>query len=437
MATAIPTLRLKQGAEKRVKQGHPWVFSNELQEVPKGLEAGSPVHLSDAGGKPLAVGYANPKSLIVFRRLQIVLGEFPNISQWYSEAAFEARLLAAWKRRSPYHGGSFRWVFSEGDQLPGIVIDRFLTSDGSFQVVVVQILTAGMEKAFGLWRPALESVLKSQTAELGSLLLIQRDSFFRTHEGLENREPESIPLGKISAPNLKHISIKVEVAKRSLNFDVDLLDGQKTGFFLDQRENIAKMFELLSSATYSKNQNELRILDLCTYVGQWGAFASAALSTRSIRGQVHGVDVSAQALSFAKSNVERVGAKFTPIEADVMGDLTRLEGSFDVVICDPPAFVKSAKVLPQAKQAYVKLNEAAMRKLLPGGWFVSCSCSYHLKDADFEEVLVKAQGRAQKNIQWIYRGGQAQDHPILLEFPEGRYLKAWIGREMSDENFRS
>jgi 23S rRNA (cytosine1962-C5)-methyltransferase len=205
--------------------------------------------------------------------------------------------------------------------------------------------------------------------------------------------------------------------------DVNLEEGQKTGFYLDQSANTQLLVQLLKRS----RQEALRVLDLCSYVGQWSVQIAAAFEAGKV--DVTLVDASAAALELAVKNVERYGAKAKGIKADVIGGLGAFEpNSFDVVIADPPALIKGRKALGPGKHAYLQLNTDALKLVKPGGWIASCSCSNLLEEGEFVQTLGKAARRAGKNVQWIARGGHASDHPVLAEFPEGHYLKCWIGR---------
>jgi 23S rRNA (cytosine1962-C5)-methyltransferase len=203
-----------------------------------------------------------------------------------------------------------------------------------------------------------------------------------------------------------------------------LVDGQKTGFFLDQAYNVQLAAKLLSSL----GKKRLRILDLCCYVGQWSTQLSNVFKAHGATVEVLAVDGSAKALEFAQQNVSRQGAKFEALKGDVLKDLATLEpASFDLIISDPPALIQGRKEIPQGTHAYLQLNTQAMRLLGVGGGLVACSCSALLEEESFLATLSKAASRNQRRIQWVGRGTQAPDHPMLSEFPEGRYLKCFVG----------
>ncbi len=411
--------RLKKGADRRFRSGHPWVYSNELYESPKGLEPGAPVELVDAGGAFLARGYGNPSSLIAFR----ALSRDPLEQEPMSGAAIHQKLLKARSLREKLglSACSHRLCFAEADGLPGLIIDRYKLAPRSpaSQVFVVQAHTAGADRML----PAVLEALQQLSTEKCAII-VSNDVAIRKLEGLQPEEPR-VAL-EVPGQDLAHARIVVPsvAGTDSVEFEVDLVGGQKTGFFLDQLSNI----QLAASRLSRIARGKIRILDLCCYVGQWSAQLARFYKGQGLEVEVLAVDASSSALSFAKRNIEAQGARCEMLRGDVLKDLTRLEGeSFDLVVCDPPALIKGRKDIPQGTHAYLQLNTQAFRLVKEGGAVVSCSCSALLDEDSFERTLSKAAQRNQVKAQWVGRGGQAPDHPVLLEFPEGRYLKAWIG----------
>lgn len=430
MAQTTKIWRLKRGADRRVRAGHPWVYSNELQASPKGIEPGEKIVLLDAGGKFLAHGYGNPASLIAFRVVSRVEAE----ADWDSVASLTKRLSTAWNLRAALGANSakakasFRWMFGEGDDFPGLVIDVYRTGTGAAAeaktVVVVQAHTAGVDRIIPNLLQAIEAIAKPEG------VVLRNDVTHRRQEGLPIEEPKV--LGTVSAEG-EWIRVRSADARAAEDatvlFSVDLVRGQKTGFFLDQSENIGQFLDLLNRAALA-GKKTIKVLDLCCYVGQWSTQIAAAASARGLKVEALLVDASARALSFAKANVERAGGRAEVLEADVLQDLPKLvDLEFDVVVCDPPALIKGRKDIPTGKPAYLKLNTEAFRLLAKGGWMVTCSCSQLLEEAEFAHQVSKAALRNAKEMRWLARGTQAIDHPLKLEFPEGKYLKMWIGKE--------
>ncbi len=417
--------RLKKGMDRRFRAGHPWVYSNELQESPKGIVPGEAVELQDAGGVFLARGYGNPNSLISFRELSRDEAE----AEPLSAEGLERRLVEALALRKRVAGTqeSFRWVFGEADRMPGLILDRYLLQ-GEDQVIVLQAHTAGMDRAQGKLLDAIESIVRREA--LGphwdkTSIVIRNDVGVRELEGIGKGETRLYR----QAPGS---SLRDAVIRVGGNlFETDLLEGQKTGFFLDQVENARRFAGMWSPDPSS--QSAIRVLDLCCYVGQWSVNWVRALAAHSRPIEVTLFDASAGALEIAKRNVERAAkaaqakVTVTTVKGDMLTDLAaHTDHSFDVVIADPPALIKGRKAIPAGTHAYLQLNTQAIRLARAGGAVVSCSCSSLLEDGVFEQALSKAISRNRRELRWIARGGQASDHPVRMGFPEGQYLKAWM-----------
>ncbi|MBC7387226.1 MAG: class I SAM-dependent rRNA methyltransferase [Cryobacterium sp.] len=431
MAQTTKIWRLKRGSDRRVRAGHPWVYSNELQGSPKGISPGEKILLFDAAGKFLAHGYGNPSSLIAFRAVSRVEED----ANWDSVSQLTKRLQAAWDFRANIGVGasSFRWVYGEGDDFPGLILDVYRTvsepaagekaaKDGL--VVVLQAHTAGVDRLIPHLLQAVEAVAHPDA------VVLRNDVSHRKLEGVLMEEPKV--LGKIN-PDGEWIRVRSAdtASEKPVLFKVDLVGGQKTGFFLDQAENIRQFLDLTLRSILTKPKgSKIKVLDLCCYVGQWSTQISAALKARGFVAEVLLVDSSARALAFAKANVEKAGGKAEVVEADVLADLAKLKDvDFDIVLCDPPALIPSRKDISVGAAAYLKLNTDAFRLLADGGWIVSCSCSQLLEEESFARQVSRASIRNEKNMRWLARGTQALDHPLRLEFPEGKYLKMWIGRD--------
>lgn len=421
----VTTWYLQGKAGRRFRLGHPWVFANELTASPKGLIPGSPVELRDERGDFLARGYGNPHSLIAFRALSRRESE---LNPWQrSSLAEKCAKAARWRHSIGLGDYSHRMIFGEGDALPGLVVDRFLSTDRQHQILVSQILTAGMESLIGdpaeffsSWTEGATGIPWAQTT-----LIARRDVGARKLEGLKIEDPVVIQSSSSYPPDAFPAAVQAGDGSGALAFKLDLVGGQKTGFFFDQAGNVSQLLRGL------KNWNRLgdepiKVLDMFCYVGQWGSQISGFFKRLNASPEVHLVDASAPALKLAAQNVTDAGGRALTHELDIMEGLPGIPDC-DIVICDPPAFIKSKKDHAVGIKGYVKANVMALKKLKPGGWFVSCSCSHHLSDADFSEVLRLAENRADVSIRWVARGIQAADHPIRMAFPEGQYLKCWIG----------
>lgn len=420
---------LKKGSERKFHFGHPWVFSSELAQSPKGIEPGQLIELRDVTGAFLALGYGHPNSLISFRTLSRDKNEIV-------DARFFASRFAKAHRTREIAGvakESHRFVFAEGDFLPGLVIDRFLLESGS-QVFVIQTSTAGMDRLVAEILEGLELFVKENETGVAwdkTALVVANDSKSRAMEGLEAKAKEVVRT--IEGFDASRARIVLQAPLEGMEptiFDVDFLGGQKTGFFLDQRLNVhlaAK--EVAGLARIAKADGRpLRILDLFCYVGQWGTQLAHVARAEGAEVEVTLVDASAKALELAAVNVERVGAISVAEKRDVVDDLPRFaKAAYDVVICDPPAFVKKKKDLAAGSQAYYKVNREALKKTRQGGLFVSCSCSGLFDETEFRSMLSRVMASFEGRVRWVARGSHSVDHPQRPEFPQGTYLKSWLG----------
>lgn len=424
--------RLRQGADKRIRSGHPWVFSNELSASPKGHTPGGPVELHDAKGQFLARGYGNPHSLIAFRALSFD----PQESEPTSYEVLHKKILSAWElRKSLGFLGSFRLCFGESDYLPGLVLDYYVIQAGQkkYQVFAAQIVTAGLQVALhdipkffeGLTTMAQQQGL-SDFSWADTAVVIRNDVGVRKLEGIEVEKPRTIK--SIEGVDLSQADIILNSVdgNGTVLMRCDLAEGQKTGFFLDQTQNIFLAVNLFLKWAAHQKVKKIRVLDLCCYVGHWSTQIAHCLSKLGIEVSVDQVDVSESALTYARGNAERAGAVVKTLEMDVttgLGDLA--PQSYDIVIADPPAFIKSKKDLPTGKHAYMKMNAQAFRLAKKGGFVVSCSCSGLLPEEDFRDAIRKGSLRNSHEVRGVLRGGHAADHPTLMQFPEGFYLKMY------------
>jgi 23S rRNA (cytosine1962-C5)-methyltransferase len=292
---------LKKGADRRLRQGHPWIFASELAHSAKEISAGEVVELQDSNGHFLAYGYGHPSSQIAFRRLSSRSKDKDVLSkEFFIQRLRQAR---AHRQMTGWSQFSHRWVYAEADGLPGLMLDAFLTVSEGW-VVVVQASTAGAEHAL----PALYQALETFAPEFGLLTVIEAPSSkSRALEGLAIKERRKI-FG--AAEQLERCTI---LLVNGLKLQCDLLKGQKTGFFLDQQWNTRILREALQNQ-FAKSERPVRVLDICCYVGQWGAQSAFALKDA----EVTLVDVSAAALELAKANVEALGARAETVCGDAL-----------------------------------------------------------------------------------------------------------------------
>jgi len=384
-------ISLKKNEDRRIKAGHPWVFSNEIAQVEGERHPGAAAELFDAGGGLIGRGYYNPHSLIALRLLSRQQADIE------SSGFFEQRLLAALgHRRSLYPTlATFRAVYGESDFLPGLVVDKY----GDY--LSVQILSAGMEHRR---EPLLEALTKVFSPKG---IIARNDVAVRSLEGLEQKV--EVLQGEI--PNL------VEVEENGLRFLIDLREGQKTGGFLDQKENHL----LLRNICQGRD-----VLDCFCYAGSWAAHAGRFGAATAL-----GIDISARAVAQASRNAELndLSGRVSFEECDAFDRLRTLkhEGRrFGVVVMDPPAFVKSRKNIAEATKGYLTVNRRALELLEPGGYLITCSCSFHMGREAFREVLANAAKVARREVRLVSSHSQSPDHPVLLSFPEAEYLKCFV-----------
>ncbi|MCS7177456.1 MAG: class I SAM-dependent rRNA methyltransferase [Candidatus Kapabacteria bacterium] len=382
-------VRLRAGHEQRVRSGHLWVFSNELQELPR-LSPGSIVRVLSAKGESFGVGLYNPHSLIAVRLLRTELEDLS--VDFFAERITQA--LALRQRLCPGEE-AYRLVHGEADLLPGLVVDRY----GDY--LAVQTLSVGMD----LRLPTIVEALRHVLPEIQGIVE-KNHSRLRTYEQLPFRQgvlygtiPERLPL--------QEFGVRMELR---------LLESQKTGAYLDQRYHRA----LTGRLAYG-----LRVLDCFTYHGGFALHAGLHGAR-----EVLGVDSSATAVECARRNAELNSlTQVLFCEADVFDFLRQqvADGAqWDMVILDPPAFAKSRRHVPAAKQGYAELQRLALLLLPSGGYLVTSSCSHHVFEAVFLEVVFTEAARLGRQLRLLYRGTQPPDHPILLSMPETQYLKFFI-----------
>ena len=383
-------LVLRKNQDRRVRGGHPWVFSNEVQAIQGEASDGDLVEVTDFRGAFLGRAYLNRRSLICARLLTRGRDEI-------DVEFFVKRLQRAVQLREAVYPGeqALRLVYGESDQLPGLVIDRY----GDW--LAVQITTLGIEARAELVRAAIERVL----APRGVMRL--GDSPLRALEGLALSR--AVWWGEVPE--------RIELDHGGFRLEVDLHHGQKTGLFLDQRENRGR------AEARARGQ---RVLDLFCYQGEWALHAARGGAAEAVA-----VDSSRAALEAAARNAERNGlADRVRLREgdcfDVARELERAGEHFGLVVLDPPALVKSRARLAAGARAYRELNRVAMALLSEGGTLITCSCSHHLEDALFRQVLIEAARAARRPFRVLDWAAEPPDHPQLLAVPETHYLKCAV-----------
>ncbi len=386
MDAPLPEIRLRRGEARRLKLGHPWVFSNEVESGLKGVAPGAVVQVVDHRSAPVGVGTANPHSLICVRL-------FTHGRRPLDRHLLERRLRQARAVRDRLHlGDTYRWVHGEGDRLPGLVVDRY--GDG----LVVQPLTAGTDR---LW-PELLPLLVEIAAP--AWVVLRGDSPARGLEGIE-------PRVEVAHGHLPEAPV---VDEGGLAYRFDPIGGQKTGLFLDQRDNRARWRGLCAGE---------RCLDLFCHTGGFTLAAAAGGAS-----EVVGVDRSEPALTLAAESAEANGiadrCRFA--RADAFTFLEQSVERWPRINLDPPAFIKSRKRVREGVAGYEKLHLLALRRLAPGGLLMTSSCSHHLDLSSFLQVVARAASRAGRPVRLLAVTGAAMDHPVLPVLPESAYLKCLL-----------
>ncbi len=392
LSIQYPTASLKPHREESLQGGHLWIFSGALQQPPHWIEPGGLVDVKSSTGQFVARGYYNPRTDIAIRLLT------RNIEQAIDEDFLRKRIRSAVDLRKvfdPNKTNTYRLINSEGDGLPGLIVDRFA------EILVAQMHTAGIERL----RSRLIDALMEETDTRG--ILLRNDSQSRRREGLELEEPQVVTGG---------VPMQVTVRENNVLFLVDPWQGQKTGFFLDQRDKR----EALRKYTQAK-----RVLNCFSYSGSFSVYA--ALTSEKTR--VTSVDISAPAIESARQNFILNGLDPNHhqfLVADVFDYLEQAQGAgeqFDVVVLDPPAFAKTQSARAQALKAYRRLNTLGMQVLRPGGILLTCSCSGVIGMNDLLGALSQSAQRLQRTVQLLETFSYGVDHPLNLAMPETAYLK--------------
>lgn len=383
--------------QDRVRNGHPWVFGNQVVREEGSYAPGDVVQVLDARKRPLGQGYINPASMIRVRMLT------PHADVRVDRAFLRARIERAWSfRRRMGYGGSCRVVFGEADGLPGLVVDRFVDvrREDHSGVLAIQFLTLGMER----WRDVVLQALEEVLAPEG--IYLRNDVAVREKEGLVQ---ERGPVGRPFPTDLV-------IAENELLMHVDVAAGQKTGHFLDQAMNHAAMRSISAGA---------RVLDCFTHTGGFALHAAHYGAS-----EVVGLDISAEAVSLATRNAALNGlASVRFQEANVFDHLTsasRRGERWDIIVLDPPAFAKNKSALANAYRGYKEINLRAMKCIPDGGFLVTCSCSQHMTPELFRAMVAEAARDSGRRLRELYHGAQPPDHPILWGVPETHYLKALV-----------
>lgn len=396
-----PAAVISRRAADRVRAGHVWVYQSDVEQVigePSGL-----LPVVDQRGIPLGTALYSPTSQIALR---FVLNGLLGQEQWLD--LLRERLESAIRMRRPMldeETNACRLVFSEADALPGIIIDKY------GDLVILQLLSKALDNDDV--RMMAVRVLREELSP-GSIIE-------RTDPRICELEQLSLPsTAPLYAADAENPLLRTNFRLNGWSFDYDANAGQKTGAFLDQRENYA------AAARYAHGE----ALDVCTYQGGFALHLARSCP------RVTGIDISRTALEVAErnlaANAERLrGSNVDWIEAnafDLLRDWSDSGTAYDAIVLDPPAFAKSKRAVEGALRGYKELNLRALKMLRPGGVLITCSCSHHISSADFQQVVAAAAGDAGRRARLVERRGAAADHPVILTIPETEYLKCLICR---------
>lgn len=389
---------LKKREDQRIRLGHPWIFDNEIGRYQGECPTGSPVQVYSADGLYLGTGIMNRNSRICVR---IALRDSERLMD---RAFFSERITNALSLRERLYApeDSCRLVFAESDLIPGLIIDRFVSIEGKI-FLSIQFLTLGID----IFRDEIISILHELISPDG--IFERSDVHVRALEGLPERK------GWIGSTHDPRIVIR----ENGVLLRVDVENGQKTGYFLDQKANRALVASL---------SRGMRVLDTFTHTGAFGlnAWKGGAISVESI-------DISREAIETVQEAIKLNGASpcVTAREADVFNVLKEYDSQerrFDIIVLDPPAFTKNARMVDKAYGGYKEINLRAMKILEPGGFLITCSCSHFFTPEHFYHMLQNAAQDAKRTVQIIERTGAGPDHPMLSGYPESDYLTCAVLR---------
>lgn len=393
-----PFVTIDARGAKRAQEGHPWVFDNEITAQGGALEDGALCDVRSPKGRYLGTGTYNSHSKIRVRMLS------QNANDKFDEAFFRRRVQYAWDYRKAVMGPDLsccRLIFGEADHFPGLTVDRF------GDILVAQTLCLGTELRKDWIFPALAEAMEADGETVRGLYQ-RNDVKLRELEGMEQGKGW-YPLPGKSLPE----STVTQIVENGIRYQVDFENGQKTGFFLDQKYNRAAAARIAPGRT---------VLDCFTHTGSFGLNCAKAGAKRVVS-----VDVSESALACARENAALNGLEVEYQAANVFDLLPNLTpGEFDYIILDPPAFTKSGKTVKNAQRGYKEINYRAMKALPRGGYLATCSCSHFMTDALFRRMLQSAAADAQVELRLVEARAQGPDHPILWNVPETDYLKFYI-----------
>lgn len=400
---ALKMVTISKRAELAARGGHPWIYGSEIKDMDEGIAPGDMVKVLSSKGKFVGTGFYNPHSKITIRIFSTNANDRFDDAFWKRRAAYAVDYRLQVMRKEDYD--CCRLVFGEADQLPGMTVDRF------GDVLSVQVLSLGMEKRKHLFLDGLIEVLRERNLPV-SCIYERNDVKIRELEGMEQyKEFYHSPL---LAPEEE--KTLVDIVENGIRYTVDVENGQKTGFFLDQK------FNRLAAASIARGRH---VLDCFTHTG---AFALNA--AKGGAASVTALDISEEAVHMAAHNGIINGLPIQAVRADVFDFLTELDRTknheYDYIILDPPAFTKSGRTVHEAFRGYKEINYRAMKILPRGGYLATCSCSHFMGEELFVKMVKEAARDAGVTLRQIEFRQQAPDHPILMTVPETYYLKFFL-----------
>lgn len=400
---SLKTVAISKRAELAARGGHPWIYGTEIKSADEGIEAGDIVRVLSSKGKFIGSGFYNPHSKIRVRIFSTNANDVFDQAFWKRRAAYAVDYRLQVMRPEDYN--CCRLVFGEADQLSGMTVDRF------GDVLSVQVLSLGMERRKKVFLDGLIEVLRERNLPV-SCIYERNDVKIRDLEGME--QYKGFYHSELLNPEQE--KTLVDIVENGIRYTVDVENGQKTGFFLDQK------FNRLAAAQIAKGRH---VLDCFTHTG---AFALNA--ARGGAASVTALDISREAVDMAAHNGEINHLPIRAVQADVFEYLTNLDRTknhdYDYIILDPPAFTKSGKTVHEAFRGYKEINYRAMKILPRGGYLATCSCSHFMGEELFVKMVKEAARDAGVTLRQIEFRQQAPDHPILMTVPETCYLKFFL-----------
>ena len=400
---ALKTVTISKQAELAARGGHPWIYGSEIKDMDEGIAPGDMVKVLSSKGKFVGTGFYNPHSKITIRIFSTNANDRFDDAFWKRRAAYAVDYRLQVMRKEDYD--CCRLVFGEADQLPGMTVGRF------GEVLSVQVLSLGMEKRKHLFLDGLIEVLRERNLPV-SCIYERNDVKIRELEGME--QYKGFYHSPLLAPEEERTL--VDIVENGIRYTVDVENGLKTGFFLDQK------FNRLAAASIARGRH---VLDCFTHTG---AFALNA--AKGGAASVTALDISEEAVHMAAHNGIINGLPIQAVRADVFDFLTELDRTknheYDYIILDPPAFTKSGRTVHEAFRGYKEINYRAMKILPRGGYLATCSCSHFMGEELFVKMVKEAARDAGVTLRQIEFRQQAPDHPILMTVPETYYLKFFL-----------